>query len=297
MVKTKQLTTEFPFESHFMEIDGAKIHYVDEGSGDPVVFLHGMPTWSYLWRNIIPTISSQCRCIAPDLVGMGLSDKPKIDYTVFDHIHFMTKFLDKLNLKNLTLVMHGWGSVIGFHYAMHHPERMMGLVFNEGHIRVVKKWDELSLPVQQFLSLIRDDEHAYEEIINNNYLVETMLPTGVTHPLKEQEMKRYRQPFPTPESRKPLWQYIHEFPKGNGKPEDVVALISEYSERLQKSQLPKLMFYAVPGFMTTIDDVSWAKNHFPHLELIDLGEALHFVTESVPLLFANEFIEWYQRLG
>ena len=297
MMKTSQLTTEFPFESHFMEVDGVKIHYVDEGSGDPVVFLHGIPTWSYLWRNIIPTVATQCRCIAPDFVGMGLSDKPDIDYTVFDQIRFMTKFLDKLNLKKATLVMHGWGSVIGFHYAMQHPERMKALAFYEAHIRPVKKWDELSLPIQQFLSLIRDDEHGRQEIIENNYLVETLLPTGLIRPLAEEELRHYRRPFPTPESRKPLWQYIRDFPKGNGQPEDVVALIREYSDQLKESQLPKLMFYAVPGFMTTIDDVSWAKNNLPHLELIDLGEAaLHLVPESFPLLFANEFMEWYQRL-
>lgn len=109
-------------------------------------------------------------------------------------------------------------------------------------------------------------------------------------------MTHYRRPFPTPKSRKPLWQYVCEFPKGNGQPEDVVALISEYSERLKTSQVPKLMFFAVPGFMTTMEDVSWAKKHLPHLEVIDLGEDLHFVPEGFPLLFANEFMEWYQSL-
>lgn len=98
MMKTASLTSDFKFESHFMSVDEVKIHYVDEGSGDPVLFLHGIPTWSYLWRNVIPTVAPHARCIAPDFVGMGLSDKPDIDYTIFDQIHYLTKFLDQLDL-------------------------------------------------------------------------------------------------------------------------------------------------------------------------------------------------------
>ncbi len=296
MLKNAEPTTEFKFKSHFLEIEGSKIHYIDEGAGDPVVFLHGIPTWSYLWRNIIPTVATQCRCIAPDMVGMGLSDKPDINYTVFDHIQYMTRFLDKLDLNNITLVMHGWGSVIGSHYAMQHQDKIKALVYYEPHLKPTKKWDELSLPVQQFLSLIQDEDHAYEEIIENNYLIETMLPTSVIRPLDNKELEQYRRPFKTPESRKPLLQYVRDFPKGNGQPEDVLALISEYSEQLKRSPIPKLLFYAVPGFITTISDVSWASENLPNLDLIDLGEALHFVPESYPFLFANEFIEWYQSL-
>lgn len=123
-----------------------------------------------------------------------------------------------------------------------------------------------------------------------------MLPTSVIRPLDNKELEQYRRPFKTPESRKPLLQYVRDFPKGNGQPEDVLALISEYSEQLKRSPIPKLLFYAVPGFITTISDVSWASENLPNLDLIDLGEALHFVPESYPFLFANEFIEWYQSL-
>lgn len=295
-MSTNALTSEFNFKSRYMDIDGINIHYIEEGSGDPIVFLHGIPTWSYLWRNVIPTLASHGRCIAPDLVGMGLSDKPDIEYTIFDHINFITKFLDKLNLKNVTFVMHGWGATIGFHYAMQHQQQIKGLVFSEAQIRPVTQWDRLSLPVQQFLSSMRDEQHGKEEILDNNYLVETILPTGVIHPLSEAELNQYRRPFPTPASRKPLWQYICDFPKGNGQPADVVALIREYSNRLIESPVPKLLFYAVPGFITTIDDVLWAKENLPNIEIIDLGEALHCHPESNPLLFANELVEWYDRL-
>lgn len=294
-MKTTQLTNDFIFQSHYKNIDGANVHYVDEGQGDPIIFLHGMPTWSYLWRNVIPVIARQYRCIAPDFIGMGLSDKPDIQYTVFDHIHYMTKFLDSFQDDRLTIVMHGWGSVIGFHYAMQHEHRIKGLAFLEAHIRPVTHWDSLSLPVQQFLSLIRDEKHGKMEVLENNYLVEAVLPSGVIHPLSEQSMAYYRKPFPNTSSRKPLWQYIHEFPKGNGEPADVVALIREYSNRLKHSEVPKLMFYGVPGFMTSIEDVQWAKENFPNLDLVDLGETMHFAQECCPLLMANEFLEWYER--
>lgn len=291
-----QLTNEFKFQSHFKEIDGSKIHYIDEGSGEPILFLHGMPTWSYLWRNMIPVIARKYRCIAPDLVGMGLSDKPDIQYTVFDHIHYITKFIDSFGFDKLTIVMHGWGSVIGFHYAMHHEGLIKSLAFLEAHIRPVTHWDSLSLPVQQFLSLIRDEVHGKLEVLENNYLIEVILPSGVIQPLSEEAMAQYRKPYPTVSSRKPLWQYIHEFPKGNGEPADVVALIREYSNRLKHSDVPKLMFYGVPGLMTNIEDVQWAKENFPNLELVDLGEVMHFAQECCPLLMANELVEWYETL-
>lgn len=295
-MKTSKLTDDYSFDSKSLDIDGVKINYIDEGSGDVVVFLHGMPTWSYLWRNVIPTVATRYRCIAPDFVGMGLSEKPDIEYTIFDHIHYITRFLQELDLGKVTLMMHGWGSVVGFHYAMQHPDKIKGIAFNESHFRPDTQWGGLSLPVQQFLSLIGDEAHAYEELIKNNYLVETLLPTGVIRPLSEKEMNYYRKPFPSIVSRKPLWQYIREFPKGDGQPTDVVALIREYSGLLEKSDVPKLLFYAVPGFMTNIEDVMWAKQHLPNLELVDIGEALHFSPEGHPLLLANELLEWLERI-
>lgn len=192
--------------------------------------------------------------------------------------------------------MHGWGSVIGFHYAMQHQKQIKGLAFLEAHIRPTTHWDALALPVQQFLSLIRDEDHGKLEVLDNNYLVETILPSGVIKPLSEESMALYRKPFPNPQSRKPLWQYIHEFPKGNGEPADVVALIREYSNDLKKSEVPKLLFYGVPGFMTSIEDVVWAKDNFPNLDLVDLGEVMHFAQECCPLLLANELVEWYERI-
>lgn len=296
MTTTEKISSDFPFESKYVDVLGSKIHYVDEGSGDPMLFLHGVPTSNYVWRNIIPILSQDARCIAPDLIGMGKSDKPDIGYSIFDHIRYIEAFIEALQLKNITLVLHGWGSLIGFHYAMNHQENIKGIVFYESHVRPTLEWDMLSLPVQQFASLFSDEQRSYEEVIKNNFFIKTALPSGVLRKLSDEEMIHYSEPYSTHESRKPLLQYVHEFPVGNG-PNDVVDLIKDYSNKLKQSNTPKLMFYAVPGFITTIDTVQWAKDNLSHLEAVDLGEAMHFVQETNPKLFGNELLEWYREIS
>src|ERR1700678_3022884 len=115
---TSKISADFPYESQYADVYGAKMHYISQGSGNPILFLHGIPASCYVWRNVIPHLTSLGRCITPDLIGMGKSDKPDIEYSVFDQIKYIEKFIETLNLKNITLVMHGWGSVIGFDYAM-----------------------------------------------------------------------------------------------------------------------------------------------------------------------------------
>lgn len=296
MSVAKKISGDYRFKSHYLTVDGAKIHYLDEGKGDPIVFLHGIPTYSYLWRNVIPRMSKEARCIAPDLIGMGLSDKPDINYTIFDHIHYITKFLDELDLHNITLVMHGWGSVIGLHYAMQHKKRIKGIVFYESIINPDLSWEKLSLPLQYFLSLVDEKDGGYKSIVEDNFIMNTILPSALLRKFTEEELEHYRAPFKTVKSRRLLWQYFQDFPKGDGKPSEVIDLIAEYTSQLKKSQIPKLLFYAVPGFLTTIDNVVWAKENFPNLEVRDLGEAMHFAMEMDPENFTNELLDWYSNL-
>lgn len=289
------ISEDFPFESKFVDVLDSTMHYIDQGNGDPMLFLHGVPTSSYMWRNIVPKLSEHARCIAPDLIGYGKSGKPDIDYSIFDHIKYLEAFIEKLDLKNITLVLHGWGSIPGFHYAMNHPDNVKGIVFYESHVRATLNWDMLSLPVQQLASLFTSEEASYQAVMNDNFFINEALPSGVLRDLTAEEMRHYSEPFLTPESRKPLLRYVHELPVGNG-PDDVVELIRDYSAKLKASPLPKLMFYAVPGFITTIDTVQWAQNNLSNLEVVDLGEAMHFAQETCPKLFSNELIEWYQSI-
>ncbi len=197
-------------KSEFVEVNGSKMHYLEDGSGDPILFLHGMPTSSYLWRNVIPYVKSLGRCIAPDLIGMGKSDKPDIEYSVNDHINYIEKFIEKLNLKRITLVMHGWGSVIGFSYAMSHQSNCRGLVFYESYLRALNS-DDISLPYQEQLSLLQQSEYNTPDLVTNGtYFIDKIFPQGMMRPLPEKDMSEYRQPFLKEGSDKALNQYICE---------------------------------------------------------------------------------------
>lgn len=282
--------------SHFIKVRGSNIHYYDLGSGDPILFLHGIPTCAYLWRNIMSVLSSQARCIAPDLIGMGQSDKPDIEYRVFDHIAYIDAFIDALKLKNITLVLHGWGSVIGFDYARRHEKNIKAIAFYESHVQPVTRWDQLSLPVQQFATLLNRPGASYRAVMKQNYFIEKLLPRSVIRTLTDEEMAHYRAPFTTQESRKVLWQYVNDLPLGNG-PADVVKLMKTYSDWLQKTNIPKLMLYAVPGFMTPMETVNWSRTHLPNIELASLDDALHLAQESVPKQFSDALSRWYDNLS
>lgn len=294
-MRTQARKQQADANSHFISIKGSQIHYIDVGSGDPIIFLHTIPTSSYTWRHIISAISPKARCIAPDLIGMGQSDKPDIEYRVFDHITYIEAFIDALKLKNMTLVLHGWGSVIGFDYARRHEKNIKGIAFYESHLQPVTDWSQLSLPVQQLATLLNRPGASYRSVIKQNYFIEKLLPRSVICPLTDEEMEHYRAPFPTPESRKPIWQYVNDLPLGKG-PDDVVKLIEKYSKWLQKTKIPKLLLYAIPGFMTTIENVIWARDHFPNTEIVALDDALHLAQESVPEQFSEALLKWYEKV-
>jgi haloalkane dehalogenase len=275
-----------------VDVFGSKMSYLEAGSGDAILFLHGIPTSSYVWRNVIPYLAPLGRCVAPDLIGFGRSDKPEIKYSISDHIKYIEKFIETLGLKNVTLVMHGWGSIIGFHYAMQHEKNCRGLVFYEAFLRSVNG-DDLSLPFQEQMQTLQDLENASDMVTNGVIFIDRIMPQNIMRQLTDEEMKHYREPFQHPGTDKPILQYIRELPKGAGKTE-VDKLIDAYSVRLTKSKLPKLMLYSLPGFITTMATVKWAKDHLPNLEIVDIGEELHLGQESCPGLIGEAISVWLQ---
>lgn len=289
-----EISAEFPFDSHchYVDVKDSKIHYIDVGNGDPIVFLHSVPSWCYVWRNILPGLQDIARCIAPDFIGFGRSGKPDISYRVFDHSAYFNAFMEKLALSNVTLVLHGWGSLIGLEYFRQFPEKVKAMVFMESHIRPPSGWETLSLPMQELASLMNVPDGGFDAIINQNYFIDTVLPGGVLRPLSDKEMEYYREPFPTPESRKPIWQYLHDLPLGD-TPQDVMALMNHYSAALQRSTIPKLLIYAIPGYVTTISMIEWAKNNLSNLTVADVGEGLHYLQETVPEAIVCELRNWY----
>lgn len=287
------INTAFPESSNYVDVLGSKMHYVEQGSGDTILFLHGIPTSSYLWRNILPQLSDAHQCIAVDLIGLGKSDKPDIEYTVFDHIKYIEGFIDALSLSNITLVAHAWGSVIGFDIAMRRPELFKGLAFVESQVRPVVDSSMLSLPMHELTALLKDNEETKKLLKDSTYYIDKILPAGVLRSLTEEELSHYREPFLESGSGQPIWQFLHDLPKGEQR-SNVLELIENYSQKLQQSDLPKLMMYAVPGFNTTMSTVAWAKENLPNLTLTDIGEGLHYPQESNPKAIGDALRDWLQ---
>jgi haloalkane dehalogenase len=291
MAKEK-ISDELTYPSKFVEVYGSKMHYIETGEGDPILFLHGVPTSCYLWRNIIPHLAPLGRCIALDLIGFGHSDKPDIEYSILDHIKYVEKFIETLQLKKLTLVMHGWGSVIGFEYAMNHEKNCKGLVFYEAFLRSLDG-EDISLPFQEQLAELQDLENAPEMAMDGSIFVDKIISQNVMRELTEKEMENYREPFLKEGSNKPIVKYLKELPNG-GLHSKIDAMIENYSNKLTHSSLPKLMLYSVPGFITTIATVMWAKENLPNIEIIDIGEELHLAQESNPSLVGESISVWLQ---
>jgi len=285
------ISAEFPYKSHYADLSGTKMHYIEQGSGDPILFLHGIPTSSYLWRNVIPHLSKLGRCIAPDLMGMGKSDKPDIEYSIFDHINYLEQFIQTLKLNRIVLVVHGWGSIIGLAYAMKHPDKFKGLVFYEAYLRA-NNGDDESLPYREQLLMLKNPEEFGNIVQDAVSFVDKVMPPITLRKLSSEEMNFYREPFAEKNSGKPLLQYVKEVLTPNKN--KIEKVIEEYSEKLTESQLPKLLLYSVPGFITTIATAMWAKENLPNLEIIDLGEELHFAQESQPTTMGESISIWLQ---
>ena len=200
MTTQQEISAAFPFESKFVEVHGSKMHYVEEGAGDPVLFLHGNPTSSYLWRNVIPHVSPLARCIALDLIGMGKSDKPDIEYRFVDHSKYVEGFIEALGLRNITFVIHDWGSALGFHYARRHEDNVKGLAFMEAIVRPLT-WDEFPEQARQMFQGFRTPEVGENMLINQNMFVEAVLPGAMVRKLTEEEMNAVEAAAPERKSK------------------------------------------------------------------------------------------------
>src|SRR5437867_2360106 len=197
------ISADFPFAVRHVQVHGARMAYVDEGSGDPIVFLHGNPTSSYLWRNVIPHVRSVGRCIAPDLIGMGRSDKPDIGYRFVDHARYIDGFLKALGLDRISFVVHDWGSALGFDWAMRHESRVRGLAFMEAILGPVPSWEQFPPQGREIFQKLRMPGVGETMVLDHNMFVEQLLPGLVVRSLSPAEMQHYRAPFVERATRKP----------------------------------------------------------------------------------------------
>ncbi len=276
---SKPILAADAYERRRIALLETEISYVDTGAGEPVVFLHGNPTSSYLWRNVIPHVEGLGRCLAPDLVGMGDSGAaPEGSYRFLDHARYLDAWFEALGLTNVTLVVHDWGSALGFYWAHRHPERVRGIAYMEAVVRPLtwEEWRDESRPIFQALR----SEAGEGMVLEKNLFVEGILPAAVLRDLTEEEMDVYRRPYLEPgESRRPTLTWPRELPI-NGEPEDVVGIVDDYSKWLAQSDVPKLFVNAEPGAILTGSQREFCRA-WPNQEEVTV-RGVHFVQEDSP---------------
>jgi len=294
-MNTQNISSEFPYKSNYINVHGSKMHYIDEGEGDPILFLHGNPSSSYLWRNIIPHVQHLGRVIAPDLIGMGKSDKPDLSYRFDDHYHYLTGFIEALGLSNITLVLHDWGSALGFHYAHKNSKNIKALAFMEAIIRPLE-WSDFEPKFQRAFKMMRAPGISWLMVSAANMFVKQIVPQAVIRELTPEEKQAYAAPFPTIASRKPVQIWPREIPIA-GYPADNHDKVSRYNQWLQQTELPKLMFYASPGATTTEETAIWGRKHLSNLKTVDIGPGKHYIQEDNPDLIGSELANWIMDLS
>ena len=278
-------------------VNGRSMAYVEMGTGDPVVFLHGNPTSSYLWRNIMPHLADRARCIAPDLIGMGDSDKlPNSGpgrYTFVEHRDYLDGFFATMGLTDkVTLVVHDWGSALGFHWAQRHSESVRGIAYMEALVRPViwDEWNEAARPVfKGFRSPAGEDM-----VLEKNIFVERVLPGSVLRGLTEAEMEIYRRPFAEPgEVRRPTLTWPRQIPI-SGKPVEVVSIVQDYADWLTETELPKLFINANPGAILIGGQRDFCRGWKNQTEVTVAGS--HFIQEDSPNEIGAALADWYGSL-
>lgn len=283
-------------DKQFIEVNGKRMAYVEMGEGDPIVFQHGNPTSSYLWRNIMPALASRGRCIAVDLIGMGDSEKldnPGPDsYRYVEHRDYLFQAWEQLGVTdNVTLVIHDWGSALGFDWASQHPDRVRGIAYMEAIVCPIgwQDWPDEARPVFQGFRSDAGDVMVLE----NNMFVERVLPGSVLRGLTDEEMAVYRRPFVNPgEDRRPTLTWPRQIPI-DGEPADVVAIVSDYARWLQESDIPKLFINAEPGAILIGKARDFCRTFRNQTEATVAGS--HFIQEDSPDEIAAAIANWMDR--
>jgi haloalkane dehalogenase len=293
------ISAAFPYQKQRRRVLGREMAYVEVGQGDPIVLLHGNPTSSYLWRNVLPYAQPRGRCIAPDLIGMGDSDKLPDSgpgsYRFVEHRRYLDALLDALDVhERVTLVVHDWGSAIGFDWANRHREAVKGIAYMEAIVRPWYHWDQLGPGPRSVWQTLRS-QAGEAMILRDNFFVERVLPERVLRPLSGEEMAEYRRPFAEPgEGRRPTLTWPREIPI-EGEPADVVAIVAAYADWLGKSNVPKLFLKAEPGSILAGANLDFVRGWPAQTEVKVAG--LHFVQEDSPDDIGKAIVEWMGRLG
>jgi haloalkane dehalogenase len=282
------------YAKKYTEILGKRMAYIDEGEGDPIVFLHGNPTSSYLWRNVMPYLEGKGRLIAPDLIGMG--DSEKLDnvgegsYRFFEHRKYLDALLEKLGVtENVTLVIHDWGSALGFDWANRNRDAVKGIAYMEAMVAPFPNWDTWVEPIRSLFQGFRTPKGP-ELVLEKNMFVEKVLTGAVMRKMGDAEMNAYRRPYLAPgESRRPTLTWPREIPVG-GEPADMHKVMQEYAEWLGGSGVPKLFVNAEPGAILTGTQRELCRTWPNQTEVTVRG--IHYIQEDSPDEIGQAIAEW-----
>ena len=283
-------------EKRFLDINGCRMAYVEMGDGQPIVFQHGNPTSSYLWRNIMPVLAKRGRCIAVDLIGMGDSDKLSESgansYTYREHRDYLFAAWDALGIaSNVTLVIHDWGSALGFDWARQHPDKVSGIAYMEAIVQPMT-WSQWPDAARDVFQGFRSDA-GEPMVLENNVFVERVLPGSVLRTLSDDEMAVYRRPFENAgEDRRPTLTWPRQIPI-DGEPADVEQIVADYAEWLASSSVPKLFVNADPGAILTGPQREFCRT-FPNQTEVTVP-GVHFLQEDSPDEIAAAIDAWMNR--
>ena len=284
-------------EKKKITINSKIMSYIDEGEGDAIIFQHGNPTSSYLWRNIMPHLEGQGRLIACDLIGMGdsekLSDSGQDSYSYFEQRDFLFELFEKLNIgNNVIFVIHDWGSALGFDWSYQNPERVQGIAYMEAIVRPVS-WDEWPENATRVFQGFRSDA-GESMVLEKNIFIERVLPSTIMRELTDAEMDEYRRPFlKSGENRRPTLSWPRQIPI-QGEPKEVVEVVQNYSEWLSSSDLPKLFINADPGSILIGNQREFCRSWPNQTEVTVKG--LHFLQEDSPDEIGKEISSFVSRL-
>ena len=286
---------DFPFESRYVTVNGHRLHYIDEGEGPVLLFIHGNPTSSYLWRNVIKPLRGQYRCIAVDLIGFGNSDQPDIDYRFLTHCRYLEDFVAALALTDITLVLHDWGGPLGFRLAQQQPQIVSRLCFMET-FPFTCDWDEFPLPLRPLFFAFRQERLGRFLIINRNLFVRMVLPFGVIRHLPRSVRRIYQKPFRQRASRYPVYVWPNQLPI-NDRQDETWQAIEEIEKGLGSMPQPMLLLRFRPGAVLGPARIRWLLEQIPNLDISDCGRGLHYVQEDNPEAIADAIQHWLHPLA
>jgi len=293
-----EISSKTKYTHKYIDILGSKMAYIDVGEGDPILFLHGQPTSSYLWRNVMPHLEGQGRLIAPDNIGFGKSDQPEMDYTFGDQYPYFEEFVKKMGLKNITLVVHDWGSGLGLHYASRHESNVKAIVTMESLMAPLlpaKTWDDYPKHKAEFSKMIRSDDVGRRMVIKENWFLKKGILSGIVRPLDKEAHDVYLEPFPTEKSRIQVYQWPKELPI-NGEPAETVKVINNYNAWLERTEIPWLYLYATPGSQNPPEAAEYWEKRAKNIQITYIGAGIHYVQEDQPYAIGRAIHDWYRRL-